>query len=102
VNDTVFQYLNSHLPFGGVGNSGVGAYHGRASFDEFSHAKSVRQQQTAVGCRPSGGGGGGMAHPLQVLEHATWLDMLPPYNLRYAPHPAKPWVRTMFDLLMDI
>jgi hypothetical protein len=43
-----------------------------------------------------------MAHPLQVLEHATWLDMLPPYNLRYAPHPAKPWVRTMFDLLMDI
>ncbi len=44
MNDTVFQYLNSHLPFGGVGNSGVGAYHGRASFAEFSHAKSVRQQ----------------------------------------------------------
>ena len=52
MNDTVFQYLNSHLPFGGVGNSGVGAYHGRASFDEFSHAKSVRQQQTSSGQPP--------------------------------------------------
>ena len=77
VNEAVFQYLNSHLPFGGVGPSGVGAYHGRASFDEFSHAKSV-------------------------LEHSTWLDRVPPYFLRYSPHPNKPWVQAMFDVLMDL
>jgi aldehyde dehydrogenase (NAD+) len=35
VNDALFQYLNNNLPFGGVGNSGVGAYHGQASFTEF-------------------------------------------------------------------
>ena len=44
VNDTVFQYLNSHLPFGGVGNSGVGAYHGRASFDEFSQQYRLEEE----------------------------------------------------------
>jgi aldehyde dehydrogenase (NAD+) len=32
---------NPELPFGGVGTSGMGAYHGRASFDTFSHARSV-------------------------------------------------------------
>ena len=52
--------MNNNLPFGGVGNSGIGAYHGHASFLEFSHAKSV-------------------------LEHATFTDMIPPYNLRYSP-----------------
>ena len=34
------------LPFGGVGGSGMGAYHGRASFDAFSHAKSVLRKAT--------------------------------------------------------
>lgn len=33
--------LNPRLPFGGVGESGMGAYHGKASFDTFSHHKSV-------------------------------------------------------------
>jgi len=34
--------MTSHyLPFGGVGDSGMGAYHGKASFDTFSHAKSI-------------------------------------------------------------
>ncbi|SDL82382.1 aldehyde dehydrogenase [Kriegella aquimaris] len=41
VNDTVIQITNKRLPFGGVGNSGVGAYHGKASFDLFSHHKSI-------------------------------------------------------------
>lgn len=41
VNDTMVHLTNPHLPFGGVGESGVGSYHGRQSFDLFSHKKSV-------------------------------------------------------------
>lgn len=41
VNDTLLQFANQNLPFGGVGSSGVGAYHGRFSFELFSHLKAV-------------------------------------------------------------
>lgn len=41
LNDTIFQVGVIDLPFGGVGPSGIGAYHGKASFDTFSHYKSV-------------------------------------------------------------
>jgi aldehyde dehydrogenase (NAD+) len=41
INDTVMQVAVTELPFGGVGNSGIGSYHGKASFDTFSHYKSV-------------------------------------------------------------
>ena len=41
INDTVVQFANPHLPFGGVGSSGMGGYHGKASFDNFSHQKSI-------------------------------------------------------------
>lgn len=41
VNDTVLQILNPRLPFGGLGPSGWGAYHGRSGFDTFSHARAV-------------------------------------------------------------
>jgi len=41
INDAVMYFTNPNLPFGGVGNSGMGAYHGKAGFDEFSHYKSV-------------------------------------------------------------
>lgn len=41
LNDTVMQVGVNELPFGGVGNSGFGSYHGKASFDTFSHHKSV-------------------------------------------------------------
>ncbi|MEB3336243.1 MAG: aldehyde dehydrogenase, partial [Leptolyngbyaceae bacterium] len=41
INDTVLQVGVSGLPFGGVGDSGIGNYHGKASFDTFSHQKSV-------------------------------------------------------------
>ncbi|MFM6755413.1 MAG: aldehyde dehydrogenase family protein, partial [Dolichospermum sp.] len=41
INDTVMQVGVSSLPFGGVGDSGMGSYHGKASFDTFSHYKSV-------------------------------------------------------------
>lgn len=41
VNDVVLHISNENLPFGGVGNSGMGKYHGRAGFDTFTHEKSV-------------------------------------------------------------
>ena len=41
VNDTVMHLGNENLPFGGVGNSGMGAYHGKTGFETFSHLKSV-------------------------------------------------------------
>lgn len=41
VNDTLAHLVNSNLPFGGIGQSGVGAYHGRHSYELFSHRKSV-------------------------------------------------------------
>lgn len=57
INDVVMQVGVSALPFGGVGESGMGAYHGKASFDTFSHFKSV-------------------------LRKGLWLDLA----WRYAPY----------------
>ena len=41
VNDTIIHLATSRMPFGGVGESGMGGYHGRASFDTFTHEKSI-------------------------------------------------------------
>ena len=41
INDTIMHIANEKLPFGGVGNSGMGSYHGRESFEVFSHRRSV-------------------------------------------------------------
>ncbi len=60
INDTVIHFSNNRLPFGGVGNSGIGSYHGKKSFDPFSHKKSI------------------------VIK-ATWLDI----PFRYAPYKNK-------------
>lgn len=57
VNDTVVQFGNGRLPFGGVGQSGYGAYHGKHSFDTFTHQKPV-------------------------VRRANWLDI----PIRYAPY----------------
>ncbi|MGC9505101.1 aldehyde dehydrogenase [Baaleninema sp.] len=57
VNDTIMHLALPDLPFGGVGDSGMGSYHGKASFDTFSHFKSV-------------------------LNKGLWLDL----NWRYAPY----------------
>ncbi len=48
INDTLLHSANEHLPFGGVGASGTGAYHGKASFTAFSHQKSVMNASTSV------------------------------------------------------
>lgn len=46
INDTIYHIANPHLPFGGVGGSGIGSYHGKNGFETFSHKKSVLKQTT--------------------------------------------------------
>ncbi|MGN1382090.1 MAG: aldehyde dehydrogenase family protein, partial [Eubacterium sp.] len=48
VNDVIMHNANGHLPFGGVGNSGMGAYHGKYGFDAFSHKKAVLKSITML------------------------------------------------------
>nr|WP_315149476.1 aldehyde dehydrogenase [uncultured Flavobacterium sp.] len=60
VNDTMVHFSNKRLPFGGVGHSGIGAYHGILSFDTFSHKKSI-------------------------LKKSNFLDL----PIRYAPYKGK-------------
>ena len=48
INDTIAQLGNHHLSFGGVGASGFGSYHGKASFDSFSHQKSIMKKNFLV------------------------------------------------------
>ena len=56
VNDAVIHLTNPRLPFGGVGNSGMGAYHGKRSLETFTHRKSI-------------------------IREALWIDV----PVRYAP-----------------
>ncbi|MDN5202647.1 aldehyde dehydrogenase [Fulvivirgaceae bacterium BMA10] len=60
INDTLVHLGNTHLPFGGVGNSGMGAYHGLNSYETFSQKKSI-------------------------IKKATWIDV----PLRYPPYKGK-------------
>lgn len=60
INDTIIHIANKRLPFGGVGNSGIGAYHGKKSFDIFTHHKPV-------------------------VNRGTWMDV----PIRYAPYSKK-------------
>lgn len=62
INDTLINFGNKNLPFGGVGHSGIGAYHGKRSFDTFSHHKPM-------------------------VKRGNWLDI----KLRYAPYEKKLW-----------
>ncbi|MGN7477130.1 aldehyde dehydrogenase [Solibacillus silvestris] len=48
INDVITHVGNSHLPFGGVGPSGVKAYHGKASFENFTHPKSIMQRSNKL------------------------------------------------------
>ncbi len=59
INDTLSHFINPFLPFGGIGMSGYGAYHGKFSFETFSHRKSI-------------------------LKRGSWLDI----PLRYPPYTA--------------
>ncbi len=48
VNDTIVHLATPNMPFGGVGESGIGSYHGRGSFDTFSHQKSVLKKSNLI------------------------------------------------------
>lgn len=48
INDCVVHLANSDLEFGGVGESGMGSYHGKAGFDAFSHQKSIMDKKTWI------------------------------------------------------
>lgn len=48
INDTIMHIANPSLPFGGVGNSGMGAYHGRLSFEAFTHRRSILVSSKSV------------------------------------------------------
>jgi aldehyde dehydrogenase (NAD+) len=67
INNTLVHLANAELPFGGVGNSGIGAYHGKFSFDTFTRAKSV-------------------------LKTGTWLDP----TIKYPPYKGKLKLFKMF------
>jgi aldehyde dehydrogenase (NAD+) len=46
INEVLMHFSNDNLPFGGVGNSGMGNYHGKAGFRSFTHYKSILQKNT--------------------------------------------------------
>ena len=48
VNDTIMHIATNNMPFGGVGDSGMGGYHGKFGFDTFSHKKSVVKKSLAI------------------------------------------------------
>lgn len=48
INDTLVHVGNTHLPFGGVGPSGINHYHGKASFENFTHPKSIMKRSTKM------------------------------------------------------
>jgi aldehyde dehydrogenase (NAD+) len=48
INDVVMHLVNSHLPFGGVGESGMGTYHGKYSYEAFSHQKSILKKSNRL------------------------------------------------------
>jgi aldehyde dehydrogenase (NAD+) len=48
VNGTILHVSNPNLPFGGVGESGMGAYHGRSGFDRLSHQRPILERSTRV------------------------------------------------------
>jgi aldehyde dehydrogenase (NAD+) len=48
INDVLMHIANDHLPFGGVGNSGIGHYHGKYSFEVFSHSRSILKKANFI------------------------------------------------------
>ena len=48
INDVIMKFANPNLPFGGVGPSGMGAYHGKHSFSTFSHQKPIFKRSNLI------------------------------------------------------
>ena len=69
INDTIMHIANSHIPFGGVGNSGMGSYHSERSFLAFTHERAV-------------------------LKTPTWIDL----KFRYMPYRLFSLVKKMLEV----
>ena len=67
-NHTLMHFAVPGLPFGGVGESGMGAYHGQHSFDTFSHRKAVLRKPTALDAS--------LQYPPYTESKKTWLKRL--------------------------
>jgi aldehyde dehydrogenase (NAD+) len=67
-NHTLMHFAVPSLPFGGVGDSGIGAYHGRHSFETFSHRKAVLKKPTAMDLS--------LQYPPYTESKKTWLKRL--------------------------
>ena len=48
INDTIIHLATTHMPFGGVGSSGMGSYHGKKSFDTFTHTRSIVKKSLRI------------------------------------------------------
>lgn len=48
INDTIMHVASTNMPFGGVGNSGIGGYHGKYTFDSFTHKKSILKKSNLI------------------------------------------------------
>lgn len=48
INDTIIHVANGNLPFGGIGTSGLGNYHGKESFEAFTHKRSIMKRGTFI------------------------------------------------------
>ena len=68
MNHCMLHYAVPGLPFGGVGESGMGAYHGEATFDTFTHKKSVLKKPFAID--PS------IMYPPYTASKEKWLKRL--------------------------
>lgn len=64
INDTILHLATPYLPFGGVGGSGMGGYHGKAGFDTFSHQKGIVKK------------GKLLDNPARYAPYAKWKDRL--------------------------
>ncbi len=64
VNDTIIHLATPYMGFGGVGGSGMGSYHGRKSFDTFSHEKSIVKKHTWIDL------------PMRYQPYAKWKQKL--------------------------
>lgn len=86
VNDTCLQMSIHDLPFGGVGNSGMGAYHGKASYNTFTHNKSclIRNYNKiadAIGSKRYPPYSEGATKFLSAMLQERWMP-----SLKYLPH----------------
>ncbi|CUG94432.1 aldehyde dehydrogenase, putative [Bodo saltans] len=80
VNDTLMHAGVEGLPFGGVGNSGMGAYHGKHTFDEFTHKKSVMRRKLSLEVANE------LRYPPYTDQKLGWISFL-----LFKTSESKPW-----------